>query len=38
MMRRRPVNKKKSAKRFRKSIGKTARVNVTRPGRGGYRL
>lgn len=38
MMRRRPVNKKRSARKFRKAVGKTARANVVRPGRGGYRL
>lgn len=39
MMRRRPVNKKASAKKFRKQSGTTKRANVAPPpNRGGYRF
>lgn len=37
-MRRRPVNKNKSARSFRKQVRKTRGVNVSSPGRGGFRL
>lgn len=37
-MRRRPVNKSRSARSFRKQIKRTQPVNVRAPGRGGYRL
>lgn len=32
------VNKRKSAGRFRKDVGRTKALNMKRPGRGGYRL
>lgn len=32
------VNKSKSAKKFRKSVGKTQSYNLTTPIRGGWRL
>ena len=35
---RRPVNKSKSARQFRKQVKKTRAINLVRPGRGGYRL
>lgn len=35
---RRPVNKRSSAKRFRKSVGRTKMANLTNPMRGGIRL
>jgi len=35
---RRPVNKYKSSKSFRKQTSRTASLNVARPGRGGFRL
>lgn len=36
---RRPVNKRRSAKQFRRNISKTKRANVAPPPmRGGYRL
>lgn len=35
-MRRRPVNKGKSAKQFKRNIKKTKSVNVARPRRGGF--
>lgn len=37
-LKRRPVNKSKSAKGFRKSVGKTKPANLTNPMRGGIRL
>lgn len=38
-MRRRPVNKGRSARKFRRDVGKTAIANVrAAPMRGGYRL
>lgn len=38
-MKRFPVNKSKSARSFRKSVGRTKRINVTAgPMRGGIRL
>lgn len=38
-MRRRSVNKSRSARRFRSSIGRTKRVNVAPPPmRGGFRI
>lgn len=37
-MRRRPVNKRSSARRFRGQVKRTKRPNVARPGRGGYRM
>lgn len=36
--RRRPVNKARSAGKFRKQVSKTKRLNVAVPGRGGFRL
>lgn len=38
VMKRRPVNKSKSASKFRKQVRKTHPANVAKPGRGGYRL
>lgn len=38
MARRRPVNKTRSVRKFRKEAKRTASLNVARPGRGGYRL
>lgn len=35
---RRPVNKARSAKKFRKDAKRTKAVNVLRPARGGYRI
>jgi len=35
---RRPVSKYKSAKTFRRQTGRTASLNMARPGRGGFRL
>lgn len=35
---RRPVNKRKSAGKFRGQVKRTKGINVSRPGRGGYRL
>lgn len=35
---RRPVDKKRSARSFRKQVRKTKSANIARPGRGGYRL
>jgi len=37
-MHRRPVNKGKSARSFRKDVRKTASKNLAKPGRGGFRL
>lgn len=37
-MKRRPVSKYKSAKKFRKDVGKTSGRNLAQPGRGGFRL
>jgi hypothetical protein len=38
-MRRKPVNKNRAAKAFRKSIGRTKRLNVAPPPmRGGFRI
>lgn len=37
-MRRRPVNKSRSARQFRHNIGRTAAVNMKGPMRGGWRL
>lgn len=37
-MARRPVNKARSAGKFRKQARKTHPLNVARPGRGGFRL
>lgn len=37
-MHRRPVNKRRSASKFRRSVGKTAIGNLRKPGRGGFRL
>lgn len=37
-MARRPVNKARSAGKFRKQVRKTNAKNLARPGRGGYRL
>lgn len=38
MGKRRPVNKQRSAGKFRAQIKKTKKVNVAKPGRGGFRL
>lgn len=38
LMHRRPVNKRKSSRSFRKAVGKTQPKNLARPGRGGFRL
>lgn len=35
---RRPVNKNRSARDFRKNVRKTKMINLARPGRGGFRL
>lgn len=37
-MRRRPVSKGKSSRKFRKQVRKTKTLNVAVPGRGGFRL
>lgn len=37
-MARRPVNKRRSAGKFRKAVGRTKGANMARPGRGGFRL
>jgi len=37
-MKRRPVSKYKSAGKFRKAVGKTAKKNLAQPGRGGFRI
>ena len=37
-MHRRPVNKFRSARKFKGQVRKTAAVNMRRPGRGGFRL
>jgi len=37
-MHRRPVHKGKSARKFRKAVGKTHPKNLAKPGRGGFRL
>lgn len=37
-MARRPVRKGRSARSFRKQVGKTKSVNLAKPGRGGFRL
>lgn len=38
-MRRKPVNKHRSARKFRSSIGRTKRINVApAPMRGGFRI
>lgn len=37
-MRRRPVSKGRSARKFRGQVKRTSGVNLKRPGRGGYRL
>lgn len=38
MAKRRPVRKVRSAREFRKAVRKTKKLNVSRPGRGGFRL
>lgn len=35
---RRPVNKRASARSFRRGTSRTRAVNMARPGRGGFRL
>lgn len=35
---RHPVNKSKSAKTFRRNVGKTKMANMANPQRGGWRL
>lgn len=35
---RKAVNKRRSAKKFRKQVKKTKLVNLSRPARGGFRL
>lgn len=37
-MKRRPVNKFRSAKKFRRHVGRTKKANVMAPMRGGWRL
>jgi len=37
-MARRPVNKSRSVRKFRKEAKRTAKVNMRAPGRGGFRL
>lgn len=37
-MRRSPVNKQKSAGKFRRQVGRTRGANVAAPMRGGWRL
>lgn len=37
-MKRRPVNKGKSARKFRGQVSTTKAQNVKRPGRGGFRI
>lgn len=37
-MARRPVNKRKSSRSFRKQVKRTKGVNMAKPGRGGFRL
>jgi len=37
-MARRPVNKARSASKFRKSVSRTNSVNLRRPSRGGFKL
>jgi len=37
-LKRRSVNKKKSAKQFRRNVSKTKAGNLSQPMRGGYRL
>lgn len=36
-MRRRPVSKGKSARNFRSQVSKTKKLNLAKPGRGGFR-
>lgn len=36
--RKKSVNKRSSARKFRKDVGRTKGANVMAPGRGGYRL
>lgn len=37
-MKRRPVNRRRSASKFRKQVGRTKLVNLVQPMRGGIRL
>lgn len=37
-MRRMPVNKYRSASKFRRQVGKTKAINISAPMRGGIRL
>lgn len=37
-MARRPVNKARGARKFRKDVKRTRSVNLAKPGRGGFRL
>lgn len=37
-MARRPVNKRRSAGKFRKQVRKTHPANMAKPGRGGFRI
>jgi len=37
-MARRPVQKSRSVRKFRKDVARTRQVNLVKPGRGGYRL
>lgn len=36
--RRRPVRKGRSARKFRRDVGRTKAANLAKPGRGGFRL
>lgn len=35
---RKPVNRRRGARKFNKQVRKTKTLNVKQPGRGGYRL
>ncbi len=37
-MKRKPVNKYKSAKRFKRDVGRSAKANIVNPMRGGWRF
>lgn len=37
-MRRRPVGKNRSARKFRGQVNKTKSINLAKPGRGGFRI
>lgn len=38
MARRSRVNKRRSVRKFRRSVGRTKRINVATPMRGGFRI